>query len=178
NGKDVIDRPRLGFTVVKEPPKRQYVNFVINSAQEPAVFAIPPNSPNWQAPISEATFLEDVDLVWAMAHMHVRGKDMTYKLTYPDGRTETILSIQNYDYNWQLGYQFKPIRLPKGTKLTVIADYDNSPNNRANPDPNRTVYWGDQAWEEMMSPFFAVIAGRNIDAKKILITPTAARPGA
>ena len=178
NGKEVIDRPRVGLTVAKEPPQRQYVNFVINSAQEPAVFAIPPNDANWQAPISEATFLEDVDLVWAMAHMHVRGKDMTYKLTYPDGRVETILSIQNYDYNWQLGYQFKPIRLPKGTKLTVIAHYDNSPSNRANPDPNRTVYWGDQAWEEMMSPFFAVIAGRNVDARKILKTPNPARPGA
>ena len=178
NGKEVIDRPRVGLTVAKEPPQRQYVNFVINSAQEPAVFAIPPNDPNWQAPISEATFLEDVDLVWAMAHMHVRGKDMTYKLTYPDGRVETILSIQNYDYNWQLGYQFKPIRLPKGTKLTVIAHYDNSPSNRANPDPNRTVYWGDQAWEEMMSPFFAVIAGRNVDVRKILKTPNPARPGA
>jgi len=178
NGKEVIDRPRVGLTVAKEPPQRQYVNFVINSAQEPAVFAIPPNDPNWQAPISEATFLEDVDLVWAMAHMHVRGKDMTYKLTYPDGRVETILSIQNYDYNWQLGYQFKPIRLPKGTKLTVIAHYNNSPSNRANPDPNRTVYWGDQAWEEMMSPFFAVIAGRNVDASKILKTPNPARPGA
>jgi len=178
NGKEVIDRPRVGLTVAKEPPQRQYVNFVINSAQEPAVFAIPPNDPNWQAPISEATFLEDVDLVWAMAHMHVRGKDMTYKLTYPDGRVETILSIRNYDYNWQLGYQFKPIRLPKGTKLTVIAHYNNSPSNRANPDPNRTVYWGDQAWEEMMSPFFAVIAGRNVDAWKILKTPNPARPGA
>jgi len=178
NGKDVIDRPRLGLTVAKEAPQRQYVNFVINSAQEPAVFAIPPNDANWQAPISEATFLEDVDLVWAMAHMHVRGKDMTYKLTYPDGSVETILSIQNYDYNWQLGYQFKPIRLPKGTKLTVIAHYDNSPSNRSNPDPNRTVYWGDQAWEEMMSPFFAVIAGKNIDVKKIIKTPNRARPGA
>ena len=115
---------------------------------------------------------------WAMARMHVRGKDMTYKLTYPDGRVETILSIQNYDYNWQLGYQFKPIRLPKGTKLTVIAHYDNSPSNRSNPDPNRTVYWGDQAWEEMMSPFFAVIAGKNVDAKKILKTPKPARTGA
>ena len=178
NGNEVIDRPRVGLTVAKEPPQRQYVNFVINSAQEPAVFAIPPNDPNWQAPISEATFLEDVDLVWAMAHMHVRGKDMTYKLTYPDGSVETILSIQNYDYNWQLGYQFKPIRLPKGTKLTVIAHYDNSPSNRSNPDPNRTVYWGDQAWEEMMSPFFAVITGKNVDAKKIIKTPNPARPGA
>ena len=177
-GKEVIDHPRLGFTVAKQPPERHYANFIINSQQDPAVFAIPPNDPNWQSPISEATFEEDVDLVWAMAHMHVRGKDMTYQLTYPDGRTETVLSIQNYDYNWQLGYRFKPIRIPKGTKLTVTAHYDNSPNNRANPDPNRTVYWGDQAWEEMMSPFFAVIARKNVDTKKIIKTPVSTRPGA
>jgi hypothetical protein len=178
NGKEVVDRPQLGFTLAKEPPERQYVNFIVNSPQDPAVFAIPPHEANWKAPISEATFEEDVDLVWAMSHMHVRGKDMTYQLTYPDGRTETILSIKNYDYNWQLGYQLKPIRVPKGTKITVTAHYDNSPNNRANPDPNRTVYWGDQAWEEMMSPFFAVITGKNVDPKKILKTRNAAAGGA
>lgn len=169
NGKtEVIDRPQLGFTVANAPPARQYVNYIINSRQEPAVFAIPPNDPDWQAPLSEATFQEDVDLVWMMSHMHFRGKDMTYQLTYPDGRKETLLRIQNYDYNWQLGYQVKPVRIPKGTKITVIAHYDNSPNNRANPDPNRTVYWGDQAWEEMMSPFFAVIVGKGVDPRKIL----------
>lgn len=178
NGTDVVDRPQLGFTVAKEPPDRQYVNFIVNSAQDPAVFAIPPNEPNWKAPISEATFEEDVDLVWAMSHMHVRGKDMTYQLTYPDGRTETILAIKNYDYNWQLGYQFKPIHVPKGTKITITAHYDNSANNRSNPNPNRTVYWGDQAWEEMMSPFFAVIAGKNVDPKKILKSRNAAAGGA
>ena len=63
NGKDVIDRPRLGFTVVKEPPKRQYVNFVINSAQEPAVFAISPNNPNWQARMQRVPALEGRDIV-------------------------------------------------------------------------------------------------------------------
>src|SRR5207247_9108907 len=128
--------------------------------------------------LPQATDLEDVHLHRQMAHMHVPGKDMKYKMTYQHGNHETILSNQNYYYNWQLGYQFKPIRLPKGTKLTVIAHYDNSPSNRANPDPNRTVYWGDQAWEEMMSPFFAVITGKNVDAKKIIKTPNPARPGA
>jgi hypothetical protein len=169
NGKtEVIDRPQLGFTVAKEPPSRQYFNYIINSAQDPAVFAIPPKDPNWQAPLSEAIFQEDVDLVWMMSHMHVRGKDMTYQLIYPDGRKETLLRIRNYDYNWQLGYQVKPLRIPKGTKITVIAHYDNSANNRANPDPNRTVYWGDQAWEEMMSPFFAVIAAKGADPRKLV----------
>jgi hypothetical protein len=169
NGKtDVMTRPQLGFTVAKEPPARQYVNFIVNSPQDPSVFAIPPNQPNWKAPLSEAVFQEEVDLVWMMSHMHVRGKDMTYQLTYPNGRTDTVLRIQNYDYNWQLSYRVKPIRIPKGTKITVTAHYDNSANNRANPDPNRTVYWGDQAWEEMMSPFFAVLAPKNVDPRKIL----------
>jgi len=177
-GKEVVDRPRLGFTVAKQRPERQYVNFIINSPQDPSVFAIPPKEPNWQAPVSEAIFQDDVDLVWAMAHMHVRGKDMTYQLTYPDGKTETVLAIKNYDYNWQLGYQFKPIRVPKGTKITVTAHYNNSASNKANPDPNRTVYWGDQAWEEMMSPFFAVITGRNINAKKNIKTMNQVRTGA
>jgi hypothetical protein len=169
NGKtEVLDHPRLGFTVSQEPPKRQYINYIVNATQDPSVFAIPPNNSYWEAPTTEAVFEEDVDLVWVASHMHVRGKDTIWELTYPDGQKETILSIKNYDYNWQLGYQLKPKRIPKGTKLTVKAWYDNSPNNRANPDPNRTVYWGDQAWEEMMSAFVAIIAN-PVDAKKPLL---------
>ncbi|MBI3684562.1 MAG: hypothetical protein HY235_29680, partial [Acidobacteria bacterium] len=29
--------------------------------------------------------------------------------------------------------------------------YDNSPNNRANPDPNQVIRWGDKSEEEMMT---------------------------
>ena len=59
--------------------------------------------------------------------MHVRGKDMTYIAHYPDGRKETLLSVPKYDFNWQISYELaEPKVLPKGTKLEVIAHFDNS----------------------------------------------------
>jgi hypothetical protein len=169
NGKDVVVRPRIGFTVAKTPPQHIYVSFGISAPSDAKSFAIPPNEGNWESPPAEATFDEDVDLVWMFPHMHVRGKEMTYKLVYPDGRTETVLSVPRYDFNWQLGYDLaKPIHVPKGTKLVVTAHYDNSINNKFNPDPNRTVYYGDMTWEEMMFPFFSVVVDPGVNRGQIL----------
>ena len=90
--------------------------------------------------------------------MHVRGKDMTYIAHYPDGREETLLRVPKYDFNWQISYELaEPKVLPKGTRLEVIAHFDNSMGNRFNPDPNQAVKWGDQTWEEMMIGFFATV---------------------
>ncbi|MGH9752256.1 MAG: alkyl hydroperoxide reductase, partial [Blastocatellia bacterium] len=70
---------------------------------------------------------------------------------YPDGRSEVLLNVPKYDFNWQLTYlPKKPIFLPKGTRLDCVAHYDNSAKNKFNPDPTQTVRWGDQTWEEMM----------------------------
>ncbi len=83
--------------------------------------------------------------------MHVRGKDFKYTITYPDGRQEVILDVPKYDFNWQLNYELsKYMTLPVGTKIDCVAHYDNSTNNRYNPDPTKDVKWGDQTWEEMM----------------------------
>ena len=169
NGMEVTDRPRLGFTVAKEAPERVYVSLGMSAPSDAQSFAIPPNAPNWESPSAEAMFTEDAELVWMFPHMHVRGKDMTYRLVYPDGRTETILNVPKYDFNWQLGYDVaRPIQVPKGTKLVVTAHYDNSANNKFNPDPNRTVYYGDMTWEEMMFPFFSVVVDKNVDPKKVI----------
>ncbi len=169
NGKDVVDRPRIGFTVAKQAPERVYVSLGMSAPSDAKSFAIPPNTANWESPPAEATFTEDADLVYMFPHMHVRGKDMTYQLIYPDGKTETILNVPNYDFNWQLAYDVaKPIHVPKGTRLVVNAHFDNSLNNKFNPDPNRTVYYGDMTWEEMMFPFFSVVVDKNVDPKKVV----------
>ena len=169
NGKAVTDHPRIGLTVAKSAPERRYVSFGISSPNDAKSFAIPPNDANWSSPPAVAEFTSDADLVWMFPHMHLRGKDMTYKLTYPDGREEIVLSVPRYDFNWQLGYEIaQPIHVPKGTRLTVTAHYDNSVNNKFNPDPNRIVYYGDMSWEEMMFPFFSVVVDREVDAKKII----------
>jgi hypothetical protein len=101
------------------------------------------------------------------AHMHLRGKDMTYNLEYPTGEKQIVLNVPHYDFNWQLGY-YTDVKVPRGSKMTVDAHFDNSLNNKFNPDPNRPVYYGDQTWEEMMAPFFGIVVDMKIDPKKVV----------
>jgi hypothetical protein len=83
-------------------------------------------------------------------HAHLRGKAAQYELKTPDGRTQKLLDVPHYDFNWQLQYRFtEPVLAPRGSTLTYTAWYDNSDKNPANPDPTRTVRWGQQTYEEM-----------------------------
>jgi hypothetical protein len=167
SGKEVVDRPLIGFTVAQTPPEKQWISYGIVGGGP--TFAIPPNEPNYLSPPFDLEFTADVQLVEMMPHMHLRGKDMTYTLTYPDGREEIILNVPKYDFNWQIVYQpLKPITVPKGTKLHVDAHYNNSSTNPFNPDPNRTVYQGRMTWEEMMAPFFGVLVDGSVDPATIL----------
>jgi hypothetical protein len=120
-------------------------------------FAIPPGAPAHKV---AANWVLDRDIIGVgmFAHMHVRGKDMTYIAHYPDGTSETLLSVPRYDFNWQLTYELAtPKTLPKGTRIEVIAHYDNSSANKFNPDPTKDVRWGDQTWEEMMIGFYSTV---------------------
>jgi len=150
NGKAVKDRSYIGLRFAQEPPKfRAIRGLAINLG-----FKIPPNDPNYEVR-SSATMDREVTLDSLMPHMHLRGKDFQYTVVYPDGRQEVILSVPKYDFNWQLMYQLKsPMLLPKGTRINCVAHFDNSPNNRYNPDPAKEVKWGEQTWEEMMIGFF------------------------
>ncbi len=167
NGTAVTDHVKVGFTVLDKAPERRYVSFLTTSPTDPKRFAIPPNDPNWLSPPAEVTFLQDAELVYLMPHMHFRGKDMTYILEYPDGTKKTILNVPHYDFNWQLGYNTS-IKVPKGTVLHVDAHFDNSVNNKFNPNPNKTVYYGTMTWEEMMNPFYGVVVGKDVDPRTIV----------
>jgi hypothetical protein len=169
NGKDVVDHPRIGFTVAKAPAERTFITIGTSAPSDAKHFAIPPNNPNWESPPMEAEFLADAELVTMFPHMHVRGKDMTYTLTFPNGETQTILSVPRYVFNWQLEYDVaQPVKIPKGTRIKVTAHYDNSANNKFNPDPNQTVYYGDMTWEEMMFPFFSVTVDPSVNSKRVV----------
>jgi hypothetical protein len=176
NGTPTIDHVKVGFTVSNEPPERQYVSLLFSSAVDPKVFAIPPNDPDWPSPPVDITFQQDVELAFMMPHMHFRGKDATWTLEYPDGRKQVVLSVPRYDFNWQLGYN-TAIQVPKGTKLHVDVHFDNSPNNKFNPDPGRTVYYGEMTWEEMNSPFVGVVVKRGVDVKQLAMGKSAGLGG-
>ena len=145
---------------------------------DPNNFAIPPNASNFETEPAEFTFLVDAELHWMSQHIHLRGKDMKYKLVFPDGREQVVLNVPRYDFNWQLGYDLaEPIKVPKGTKMIVVAHYDNSANNKFNPDPDRTVYYGNMTWEEMFSPFFAITVDKSVDPAKAVKAPRTAAGG-
>jgi hypothetical protein len=172
NGTQATDLPEVGFTLPSTEPKRLLIESF--GGTDPSKFAIPPNDGNYAPAPAEITFLEDAELVWMSPHMHLRGKDMMYKLIFPDGREQVVLNVPHYDFNWQLGYDLaQPIHVPKGSKLVVVAHYDNSLNNKFNPDASRTVYQGNMTWEEMFAPFFTITVDKDVNPAKALRTPFA-----
>ena len=135
--------------------------------------------PNWLSPPAEATFEADAEIVWMMPHMHVRGKDMTYTLVYPDGRQEIILNVPRYDFNWQLGYNLaKPVKVTKGTKLVcqrALLTRRATSSIRIRTGP---CTMGTMTWEEMMFPFFSVVVDKSVDPRKVIRVRVAAPDGA
>jgi hypothetical protein len=122
---------------------------------------IPPFAANWRI-TGLITFPDAVTLYALWPHMHLRGKDMRFVLTYPDGRDETLLSVPKYNMYWQVTYILAtPAKIPAGSTIKAIADYDNSPANRYNPDPAHEVLWGEQSWNEMFNPFLEVSVDKD-----------------
>jgi hypothetical protein len=177
SGKKAIDFPQVGFTISNTPPQKRWVSGSAGMAGRN--FAIPPNDPNYASPPGELEFGADAELVMLMPHMHVRGKDMTYTVISPEGREQVALSVPKYDFNWQQQYVLKNlIRVTPGTRLHVQAHYNNSTSNKFNPNPNRWVYQGNMTWEEMMTPFMAVLVDIKVDPAKIFRRGFVATDGA
>ena len=153
NGTEQTDRSSVGVIFAKEPP--QYAtdtNILANMG-----LRIPPGAPRHKGQMTYV-FPQDALVLSFMPHLHVRGTSARYDVTYPDGKTETLLSVPDYDFNWQSVYRFeKPIRIPKGSKLTWSATWDNSADNPRNPDPTKEVRWGLQTWDEMQNGWMDVV---------------------
>jgi len=163
NGKATQDRSRVGFVFAQNPPQKRVLSFSVIDDR----FAIPPGAANYAVSAS-GVLRVDAELIEVCPHMHLRGKSMTLSAVYPTGEREELLRVPNYDFNWQLLYQLRePKQLPKGTVFTADGVFDNSPNNRYNPDPKAEVRWGDQSWEEMMAGFFVVAVPVSTDPRTV-----------
>lgn len=150
NGKEAKDRSMVGLIFAKQPVDK----IITTKAAFDIKFAIPPGATNHEVRATYE-FEEDSHIISLMPHMHLRGKDITYRAIYPDGRSEILLAVPKYNFNWQVYYYPKtPIAIPRGTRIEAVAHYDNSTNNPQNPDPTREVRFGEQTWDEMMNAFF------------------------
>ncbi len=145
NGKAATDQSSVGMIFAKESPQRE----IHTSAFLNPLLKVPAGSSD-QAVDSAIEFTEDTHITALFPHTHLRGKSWEYRMIYPDGRSEVVLSVPRYDFNWQTYYVFTtPLAAPKGSRLEATAHYDNSVNNKWNPDPKKEVRWGEQTWQEM-----------------------------
>ncbi len=161
NGKPAVDRTSIGLIFARVPIEHKALTGTATNFH----LAIPPGDSNYEVH-SSWTAPEDVRIVDLMPHMHVRGKDFTYTVVYPDGHSEIVLRVPKYNFSWQLVYrEQEPLFLPKGARIDCVAHFNNSLNNPANPDPAKEVHWGPQTWDEMMIGWFDyTLDGRSLTA--------------
>jgi len=155
-GRETIDSSKMGIWVAKEKPEHEIFSMVMVNPQ----IRIPAGAREHKESASRA-INQDALLYSVLPHAHYRGKKMIITAYYPDGNTEVLLSVPNYDFNWQTSYDFnEPKFLPAGTTLIQHQWWDNSSQNKANPDHTKEVTWGDQSFEEML---FGAYMMRYID---------------
>ncbi len=141
------DRTRVGLIFAKNPPAHEIHTQVIGADG----FVIPAGTPDFVIQ-AKAEFLQTVRLWSLLPHGHLRLRSMDTTLRGPEGRSETVLSVPNFSFDWQTDYTFvQPVSVLKGSTLEVVAHFDNSSRNPRNPNPAADVPWGIQTWEEMMN---------------------------
>ncbi|TFH70235.1 redoxin domain-containing protein [Gammaproteobacteria bacterium LSUCC0112] len=144
-GRELVDKSRLGLYFRDEPPARELARTAVMNGD----FVIPPGVREF--PVSATTIIPTDSYLYSFApHMHFRGKHIRFSARYPDGRRENLLSIPNFQHNWQMVYRLRePVFLPAGTEIVAEGAFDNSRYNPINPDASQAVSWGDQIWDEM-----------------------------
>jgi hypothetical protein len=155
NGSPAVDRTTLGFRF-----SEAQLDEVQSLAASNLRFVIPPQDPRYEVKATY-TFRQAGELLTLFPHMHLRGSAFRYDLEYPDGRIVPLLDVPKFDFNWQSYYELKtPVSVPAGARLLATGWFDNSSNNRFNPDPTATVRFGEQTFQEMMIGYFDFVATR------------------
>ena len=149
-GREEVDTPEVALYLAQGATRHELkfgaaVNFQ---------FEVPAGATDHQD-TAERSIDRDILVYQLTPHMHFRGKHMRFVIHYPNGDEETLLSVPAYNFNWQRRYVLaEPRAIPAGSTLTVLAGFDNSAANPANPDPENPVYWGEQSFEEMLIGYF------------------------
>tara|TARA_R110002167_G_scaffold6277_8_gene29091 strand:+ start:34642 stop:36606 length:1965 start_codon:yes stop_codon:yes gene_type:complete len=145
-GRESTDRTKIGLYFSEVEPEFTLQHYAMLNVD----LRIPPGEANYEAG-AYYQFQKDAVIYSLFPHAHYRGRSSTFSLAYPDGREELVLSVPNYDFNWQRYFQLQePIHAPAGTRLIHRTVYDNSEANLSNPDASKLVRFGEQTWEEML----------------------------
>ncbi|MDF2440004.1 MAG: hypothetical protein JWN98_988, partial [Abditibacteriota bacterium] len=157
-GKEERDQTQIGLYFSKGPlHKRARMLSIIQPLLD-----IPPHAPNHEVTV-DYTVPENITLLGAMPHMHLLGRDMEVRATLPDGQARPLIKVVDWDFNWQMSYAFRqPVAVPRGTKISVRAHYDNSADNPRNPNnPPKKVTFGEETGDEMCIAFLPYTVDRE-----------------
>ena len=159
-GEEVTGGSEIGIWFYKkgeEPKKRSYL-VAFTGLKQGRSLDIPPNSFSMTegfTVLKQNALLENFQ-----PHFHLRGKSMQVEAILPDGSSQIISYVGNFNFNWMTNYIFAddaaPV-LPKGTIVHVTAWYDNTKANRNNPDPDQWVGYGDRTVDEMAHAWINVV---------------------
>ncbi|MEX2187065.1 MAG: redoxin family protein [Pirellulales bacterium] len=172
-GEETTDQTSVGIVYAKERIDKVARHYQCMTRR----FEIPPDAAHH--PVTAVrTFDCNATGVGMFVHMHLRGKDMTFRATYPDGNEAALLSVPNYSFDWQMAYRWEvgKQKFPKGTRIECKAHYDNSAFNPFNPDSKKAVRFGQQTYNEMMYGFLFFTdddekLNLNIDPKSGRVIP-------
>lgn len=160
NGSPQTDQTEIGLYLLKEKPPLRYESVPVMNGS----FEIRPGDAMAEVQAMYG-FKKGATLHSVTPHMHLRGRTMKFEALSPDGKREVIASIPRYDFNWQLTYELaKPRPLVPGTWAVLSGSFDNSARNPSNPDPKKTIRWGEQSFDEMFIGWYNVTWENNESA--------------
>ena len=173
SGKTEVDQTRVGFYFAKGEVKRGVFDLLVLPVR--ARFGglnIPAGDEKYESR-SSLKLADDYYFYSVTPHMHLLGRDMKVTATLPDGTKKELIYVNDWDFNWQESYRYKErVALPKGTKLDMVAHFDNSAKNPSNPnDPPKRIVWGEQTTDEMCIAFFEVTFQREAKTPEELKPP-------
>jgi hypothetical protein len=160
-GEEITSGAELGIWLYprgQEPKKRSYLIGFSGLKHGPLALDIPPN----QVSHTEGfTVLKENTLITNFQpHFHLRGKAMQVEAILPDGSSQVISSVSDFNFQWMTNYIYADAAVPafpKGTIIHVTAWFDNTSNNKGNPDPNQWVGFGDRTVDEMAHAWMNVV---------------------
>jgi hypothetical protein len=178
DGQPHQDRTRVGLHFARGPiEKRVRITGVVPWRGEPGHTAPDldiPAGAAWHEASASMLVPEDITLLEVAPHMHRLGREMKVTATLPDGTVRPLVWVPDWDFNWQQSYRLKtPLKLPKGSRVNLVAHYDNSPRNPYNPNqPPKRVTWGAQTTDEMCIAFIEyTVDGEHLSQSAHLESP-------
>ena len=150
-GRETVEKTQMGIYFY---PKGQEPKYVLQTFLIANPTIVIPANEEFHPESAYIQFPHDAILYGITPHAHHRGGSVKVSMIYPDGHEQMLLVLPRYDFNWQYEYFLKdPIAIPAGAKVIARWTYDNSARNPGNPDPSKTIVWGEQSSDEMLATY-------------------------